>query len=508
MTNKYPNRRFHSLLALVLVGLVLDLSAQEYPKERPPRATPAAPEGSYQIVPGQAKQVIKGIGFEIQSDSIASGNAGLPEATTSAPHDLTPAERDRFADEMLKGFRYCRLAGGLYWRGTDPEGKYLKPRWPEQLSELKAVLDRAKVEGIAFEYWSPPPFWKANRQYTKIDKDPKENLLRCFGKDFANDPDYHGDTDRFLKDFAEACRQDVLTLREAGLKVVKWGLQNEPGANTNYSSCIYPQARATYPRAFLAVAPVIRALDPSIIIYADSWNLKFVQPVLDNPEQAKLVDWLAIHHIGSDAKVVTKPAAGSKPRFQNEYEYLSGPTTPARCLNTTLHIMNWFQIGEAPTWYWIHALKPIGNSEGSGYSLGFWHPADGAKPEAAARYPDLKPGQWTWNKYNWNAVGSFVKHMPWDCRAVTVKEATADEDLRILAFTRPNGKLTVVVANRSFTEHTFTIETGLKDATFKGFRYTPEEAGPGTMGVEIGTLTGGTIAPKVADMTWEFWEQQ
>ena len=50
---------------------------------------------------------------------IGSGNNGLPEAPIAVPHDLVPSERQRLADEMLKGFRYCRLAGGLYWRGLD-----------------------------------------------------------------------------------------------------------------------------------------------------------------------------------------------------------------------------------------------------------------------------------------------------------------------------------------------------------------------------------------------------
>ena len=66
----------------------------------------------------------------------------------------------------------------------------------------------------------------------------------------------------------------------------------------------------------------------------------------------------------------------------------------------------------------------------------------------------------------------------------------------------------VVLANRSFAEHTFRVDTGLTNATFKGFRYTPEDAGKDCMGVEIGALKGGRISPKLADMTWEFWEQQ
>jgi hypothetical protein len=98
--------------------------------------------------------------------------------------------------------------------------------------------------------------------------------------------------------------------------------------------------------------------------------------------------------------------------------------------------------------------------------------------------------------------------MPWDCRGVEVKEAVHDPDLRILAFRKPSGKLTIVLANRSFTAHTFKVASGLRNATFKGIRYTPDQAGKDCMGVEIGTLQGGTLAPEVPDMTWEFWEQQ
>jgi O-glycosyl hydrolase len=410
---------------------------------------------------------------------------------------------------MLKGFRYCRLAGGLYWRGLDAEQKYMQPRWPEQLAELREMIKAAGIEGVSFEYWSHAPFWKANRKYCGADK--SENVLRCFGKDFANDPVYRGDVERFLQDFAAACRRDLQTLRDAGLPIAMWGLQNEPFASYPYSSCRFTPAE--YARTFKAVAPVVRAFDPKIKIIADTalgWDFKYIRPVLNEPGGTKLVDALVIHHIGSDANAVLAipQEPTSLPRFQNEYEYLQGPSSPARCLNTVQHIMNWFQVGEAPTWFWIHALKPIGNSESSGYSLGFWRPAVDATYQDDPKFPGLKPGHWTWNKYNWNAVGSFVKHMPWDCRAVEVREGKCDDDLRIFAFKRPNGKLTIVLSNRGFADHTFTINTGLNNATFKGWRYTPEKASEGFVGVSIGSLQGGTIRPKLADMTWEFWEQQ
>jgi hypothetical protein len=485
-----------------------------YPQNRPKRTKPVPAESAYRVHPDRPRQVIRGFGFEIQSDSIGSANKGLPDAPTSVPHDLVPAERQRFFTEMLRGFRYCRLAGGLYWRGTDAEGRYLQPRWPEQLNEIREMLRVAGIEGVSFEYWSPAPYWKANRSYVGPVKET--NLLRCYGPDFANDPEYHGDTNRFLSDFAQAMCRDILTLKSNGIPVLKWGLQNEPRAwnhGPDYSRCGY--TRDQYVTAWRAVAPAIRALDPSIQIITDSWKLKYVEPLYDDPATRPLIDALVLHHVGSDANVIRETVRAARQRFgtnlplyQNEYEYLWGPTTPDRCMNTVLHVMNWFQQGDAPTWYWIHALKPIGNAEASGYSLGFWRPALDTNRADHPKFPGLKPGHWTWNPYNWHAVGSFVKRMPWDCRSVTVEESTPDPDLRILAFKRPNGKLTIVLANRSGAEHTFRVNTGLSGATFKGFRFKPDDAGKNFQGVPFGTTSGGTIQPRVADRTWEFWEQQ
>jgi hypothetical protein len=513
MIPEVPLKRTLAILFTCMVTAVL-ADHPQYPPQRPARKIPAAAEGKYIIEPGNLKQTIRGIGFEIQSDSIASGNSGLPEAFTSVPHDLTTSERERFAKEMLKGFRYCRLAGGLYWRGTDADDKFLQGRWPEQVPELAQMIKTAGIEGVSLEYWSPAPFWKANNAY--VGGDNATNRLRCFGPNFAHDPVYKGDTARFFKDFGDALVHDIKHLGQHGIKVVKWGLQNEPRDNMgrpDYSRCGYTKDQ--YVQSFLALAPAIRAHDPKIEIIADSWHLKYIEPVMADPESRKLVDSLVLHHVGCDANVVTQEVArfrakfgNDKPLYQNEYEYLWGATTPARCMNTVLHIMNWFQIGEAPSWYWIHALKPITNAEASGYSLGFWRPANDTNPADDPKFPGLKPGHWTWNKYNWHAVGSFVKRMPWDCRGVVVKEAKQDPDLRILAFKKPNGKLTVVLANRSFREHTFQLNAGLPDATFKGFRFTPDNAGVNCQGVEIGTLSGASLSPVVPDMAWEFWEQQ
>ena len=116
------------------------------------------------------------------------------------------------------------MAGGLYWRGLDTEKKYLQPRWPDQLKEIRQMLEDAGVEGLALEYWSPAPYWKANQAYVGKGRKDKYNTLRCFGPEFDKDPIYKGDTARFLKEYAESNVKDIQTLQKAGLKVLKWGL--------------------------------------------------------------------------------------------------------------------------------------------------------------------------------------------------------------------------------------------------------------------------------------------
>ena len=612
--------------------------------------------GEVTIHPAKYKQTVWGIGFEIQSDAIGSGNTGLPEDKHAVPHDLTPEERERFAKEMLTGFRYCRLAGGLYWRGLDPEKKYLQPRWPEQLVEIRKMIETAGVEGLSLEYWSPAPYWKANFSYLGEPGRMKYNTLRCFGPEFDKDPVYQGDTARFLKDFGEACVRDIETLKKAGLKVSMWGMQNEPEMQNagQYSTCKYHKGQ-DYVKAYAASAGAVRKYNPDIMLFSDTHGgfPKLIATGMNDSSVAKLVDAYVVHTIGWDSESVNKvhkkitERLPKRPWFQNEYEYLQGGATPKRCLNTVQHIMNSFQLAENPTWYWIHALKPFKNSEASGYSLGFWKSLDdtvpannekrwerwvkgpeittmpeefkdmefispqrrsknkpgvkysfilnqpatayilveekggfvpegwtktdimmkreggtdavytkelkkgknvigqhtgregelfgtphacfvkGSKPEklkvqvginspirilsealklerAAA---DLKPGHWFFNDYNWNAVGSFVKHMPWDAKVIDITEKEYNKDARVLVFERPNGKLTVVVSNRTGEEYAFKVNTG-KKSKWQGYRYTPWERGENTMGVATGKAKGTEIVTKLPDLAWEFWEEQ
>lgn len=500
-------RNFLLTFPFIFSALLAGAQHTKYPVERPLRKEAAKPEGRYDIYPNQLRQVVKGLGVEIYSDALNLHDDGMNMTDYGMLHDITRPERQRVYKEMLKGFRYLRLAGGLYLRGMDKEKKQLQGRWPEQMDELSELMRESGVEGFSFEYWSPLPYWKANGKLTG--RDNTENVLRCFGSDFKNDPVYHGDTARFLDDFSTAVVKDIQFLKHHQLHLSFFGLQNEPMSNTAYSSCTYKLLpREAYKRVFTAVAKKVRKADSTIKIIGDSQSLKLVWPIVKDPRTFPLIDYMVMHHGGVDSKQVTKMQYETPlPLFQNEYSYSgAGDASPARCLNTLQHILNWFQRREAPSWFWLHALLPYNSGLSSGRALGLYRPIHA---ENDAEFPKgLKPGHWIWNPYNWYAVGSIMKHMPWDCRVVKVKEYQPDEDLRILAYKRPNGKLTIVLSNRSFGSHTFHLHTAIVNGRFKGYRYTPDEAGKDFMGIEIGELNGNVISPVVADMSWEFWEEQ
>ena len=136
------------------------------PQPAPPTPTPdlpPSPNGVFVIDTSEAgrRQVFEGVQVELQSDSIGSYNSGMPKdgtlvpdddnSTIGAPHDLTPAERVRFATEVIKGARTFRLAMGIFLRGLGPRDRSIVGRWPSQMAELRQLQELSGIEGCGHD---------------------------------------------------------------------------------------------------------------------------------------------------------------------------------------------------------------------------------------------------------------------------------------------------------------------------------------------------------------------
>lgn len=449
-----------------------------------------APLDPYVIEWDSYRQTILGLGFEIQSDSIGSGNVGLPENHASVPHDLVQTERERFYREMLRaggerGFRYCRLALGLFLRGLTEDRKNIVGRWPEQMDELRELVEGARVEGLSVEYWSPAPHWKSNRGFVG-------GTLRSADQGF-------------LSDFSEAIVRDVAYLQEHGLPVSWWGLQNEPDLETVYSSCSYNDA--LYFKTFRTAASRLRARFPWIRIHANSFGGQHGiggAALRADKRTLSLVDAWTWHHIGRDSSELLpgvnnfSDEAADRVVYNNEFEYLQWDQRliPWYTVNTAQSIMNWMVFHGASIWMWLHALKPTYNSESAGYALGIWRPWD---DDNYTHFPDLPKGHWTFNPVHWNALAGFLRHMPWNSIRVEVKEPTTNGDCRIMAWISPDGRRTFALTNRSGNPQEFHVQA---EGRFTGSRYSHRLNDLG-----LGTDSGTALHITVPAYAIEFWTE-
>ncbi|MFD8317601.1 glycoside hydrolase family 30 beta sandwich domain-containing protein [Kitasatospora purpeofusca] len=473
------------------------------------------------------RQTILGLGFEIQSDSIGSNDGPTDDGLVSGvPLDLTAAAYTRFVNDLLKagrsdrGFRYCRLAMGLYHRGVTADGKRFQDRYPDQTKKLATMVQDAGIEGLGVEYWSPAPHWKSNGQ---LGGGPnKDATLASFapaeaaamGDAMVADLDY----------LVENSRETPSS--PPRLKIIWWSLQNEPNQGASYSSCKYTDEQ--YRDVFNIIAPKIRADYPDTKIHATSisgwWNNRGAV-LKNNATSMQYIDAWTWHKIGADSNTqITENYTGSgvdfRPVFNNEFEYLGGhgPVVDRDTLNTAQSIMNWMTFQNAPTWWWLHALKPSTDALSENYGLGTWRPP-GAP--ADSRFPGLQPGDWTFNPRNWNAVAGFVRFMPWDSVRYNVEEPHPTEangglkthpngittpgsvtyrpDQRIMAWKTPGGKPVLVVTNRGNANYTFTVDTRTT-GTFRGYRY-----GPSTNMAGVGAKSGTTLTLTVPPLSIEFW---
>ena len=452
------------------------------------------PKGSFKLLADKPGQVIKGLGFEIQSDINSAPDVNDDNGPIGVPMDLVPEERKRLAEEMLKGFRYMRVGMGIWFRGLTPDRKNFTERKQGQAETLVQLMKDAGVEGISMEYWSPAPYWKSNGSFN-------DGTLKSFEDDF-------------LEEFGDAMVNDVKYMKSQGFKVSSWGSQNESQyESVGYAHCHYTEDQLV--KVFGKVAPKIKALDSDIeIIYdtnsgqAGSYGPKLWQ---ENPQLLPYVDAWVFHRIGDDSDAVMdnrdnyRANSQGKPIYQNEFEYfnnqMSEHTYEWFMVNTAQSIMNWMTFVESPKWFWLHALKGIDDhTDRDGFGLGVWRPT---YANQSHDYPDLAHGHWTYNWQNFNALAGFLKYMAWDSRRYNVQEDQERHDNRIMAWKTPQGKLVFALTNRSDDWFEFDVTMdGAKN--MKGFRYDKKGRD-----VEVGSNGGAaTFSAKLKPWSIEFWVEQ
>jgi hypothetical protein len=446
-------------------------------------------QGNYEIS-RQRAQTILGLGVEIQSDGFGPGYEN-DDPVMGVPHELVQSEKIRLAKEMLTGFRYLRLAMGLWFRGQTADKKNIIERYAGQAEGIREMMQQAGIEGTSVEYWSPPGYWKST------------GILPRGGSIKSLEP-------AFLEDFGDALVKDLKYLEKKGIPVSMWGLQNEPGFRQGYPSMVYTDQE--YYQTFKVVAPKIRKAYPKVFIQNDSHfgqEGKGSALIRADKEILKYVDGWTWHRIGKnsndqiDNQDRFNAKLEGKPVFNNEFEYFPEQTKRYsddwRMVNTAQSIMNWFTFQNAPTWYWLHALKPIKDGTTPGFALGVYRPL---KDSTYTKYPDLKHGHFEYLWSNWYALAGFLKYMPWNSVRIPVKEELTRYDQRILCYETPDKKKVIVLTNRSSEVFYFNLRF-FKRLKLDGYRY--DRNG---INQKAGSVSGKNSSIAVKPFGIEFWVEQ
>lgn len=474
-----------------------------------PAPPPQPVVASYAIDVGpdaRLRQVIEGVGFEIQSDSIGSGfNPDVGDKVSGVPHDLVPSERVRFYRDMLRGFRTCRLALGLYLRGLDAGRQHIRQRWPTQMQELAELQNASGITGFEVEYWSPPPYWKGPNQ-----------TYSCSGG--GHTLRWAAGNRSFVEAMATAMAADVAYLGEHGLRVRWWGMQNEPQQCPNYAGMVYNDTQ--YHALFAAAAPRVLRAAPGVRIEAGAENgcASPAKGVFDDPTTAAYVTSWTFHTGGQAAStaMTNRSCGDGKSVWVNEWEYFRDSLGPADTVNLAAYVINTFVFWDAPKFTWLHALKPTYNAESLGFGLGFWRPPD----DNSSQPVPLEKGHFRFNNLTWNAMGGFPRHMPWNVRRVQVDEDVVRADQRIMAFvtppagsggplhvTTPGGMLGIALTNQGMQGTPLVARVNISGALpvlFRGHRYNST-----VFDLDLGEATphDGVITLEVPPQSVEFWVQ-
>jgi O-glycosyl hydrolase len=303
----------------------------------------------------------------------------------------------------------------------------------------RAARDRNPGLKVLYSVWSPPGWMKQNGATTGGNGDgnpntPTDNRLRYDKRDAFG---------VYLAEFAGRYRDRF------GWPVDYLSLQNEPNLNTTYDSCVYTadeyvqMARAVRAQVNAYGNTETKLIGPEYAWAGDDYTAYVNANVGDG------LDLLCIHGYagawGSDMGAVPSSARTAEPFFQTEFNYnYNVEDTPEQAAvlgNTFCGDVN---NGNAGAWFFWQGVQEPDSNPGEGLLL-----ANGSYKTT----PVTKISGFTRTKryYAFQSLTQTVRPGA-IARWVTVG-SDLSADIKACALKNPDGRLTIVLANRSGTTH-------------------------------------------------------
>lgn len=497
-------------------------------------APPMVPEGTtstlglFAVDRQTAGQTYMGGYIEIQPDSFNGGSStpAIDGATDTwgFPQSLTPSEQVRLRQNLFPGggvgLKYIRFPLGFAYRGgrviDDATGliKQIGERYAGQNAAIASLLANVVAEGggLMPEYWSPAPYWKTTGKYGGgelwagggYSRTTKLQSIRT------------SDVTQFnaqVAAFTDAIINDLEYLHQNVAPVRGFGLQNEPVFDfvQNYGTCGYDSA--TMVAVLKSLIPKIRnsailstysGQPNTVLLHHNSWEgfdpasegglIVSDATVLSTGKTALQEMWAGSRHdienISADAEYLRVNAGtwrgyAAKPNFINEFEYFTpgDHTDQWRCANSMLKMVYELRYLQAPVVMpIIHVAKQLGQSSSESNTIGYAL----AKVRLPAPYgedpstpgdsdPAINYGEFGFVAPNYNAWRFIADNVPHGSVRRTIS-GTAPSNIGITALTKPDGKLVLLLANRTASAADVTLDLSAS-AILSGKRYDYQSAG-------------------------------
>ena len=352
----------------------------------------------------------------------------VPEDTSSMFYfDIKPDENADIslnktkAYQIIEGFGFAHGLGGsawydkiindmglTMWRTDISPDIPVDANWANKRDEvltLKETADAAGVElRVLLTVWSPPGEFKVKlpEKYMEL-SNAKLNAER--DKKIPQVTSTNGGT--LNPDSYEAYAKWLISAldmyKSIGIDVYALSLQNEPGFEEPYDSCVYTSD--WYIELHKAVVPIVKAAYPNVLIFGSecmldrqaqdlSWWDKFLynKALAKNPEALALVDRIATHGY-TDGVLALAPSRHRNIWEQEREKYGAGIGKINWMTETSGYVDAWDPTGGQPGALGLGVAIQAGLTHGDMAAWVWWSGLDEKDSEFCLAYGSGKTGK-------------------------------------------------------------------------------------------------------------------
>ncbi len=290
--------------------------------------------------------------------------------------------------------------------------------------------------------WAPPAWMKTNNHYaSEYDNDavnhnglPRHRALELPTTGFKMQPGYLNAYALYFAKFVQAYEKE-------GIKIEAVHIQNEPCSTQKYASCTWrPEDMAYFIGRFLGPKFEKENIDTEIFFGTiNRDNPQYTRVALDDPEAAKYIRGVGFQWDGK----------GAIPHIHKEYPHLKMMHTEAECgtgtndwaaaEHTWWQISHYLRNGARAFTYWNMVLDQTGVSP--------W----GWKQNSLITV-NTETGEVTYNPEFY-----LMKHLSHYLVPGAYRLQIPDGEENVLAFENPDGKITILIANRDHEERNLSL---------------------------------------------------